>query len=370
MALSSYGDALMSGLLARLRPAPRKVGLLRASRLGDFVCATPAFRSLRRALPDAEIVLAALPAMAPLVARLPHLDRIIPFPGAPGIAEQLFDPAQMDRSYSLGQAEKFDLVIQMHGSGVFSNPIALGLGGRVTAGFVRPGEAPGGLDAGLPFPAGLHEVQKLLELCRFLGAESAGEKLEFPIWVEDAGAADELLAPAEPPLIGVHAGAEAVTKRWDPRRFARAAARLSTSLGGTVVLLGAEAGGTDDPLQSESAGAKVVDLRSRTSIPVLGAVISRLAVLLTNDSGPAHIAYATRTASVTIFGGTSPSEWGPGDRCRHRVLAHPVECRPCDFQTCPIGYECLRRITVEEVVQAAELALKSTRQDRKEYEQP
>jgi ADP-heptose:LPS heptosyltransferase len=355
----------MPGLLKRLRPAPRKVALLRASRLGDFVCATPAFRSLRRALPEAELTLAALPAMAPLVARLPHLDRILLFPGAPGIAEQLFDQRRLAEFYRRGQAERFDLVIQMHGSGVFSNPVALQLRGKVTAGFVRLGDGPGGLDAAFPFPTGRHEVRKLIELCRFLGAEPAGEELEFRCFAEDLQTAHQLLSPAGPPLIGVHAGAEAATKRWSPRRFARAAASLSGSSGGTVVLLGAEAGGTEDPLLSGLAGHPVIDLRSRTSIPVLGAVISQLAVLLTNDSGPAHIAYAVGTASVTMFGGTLPAEWGPADPGRHRVLVHPIDCRPCDVPACPIGDECLRKITVEEVVLAAHRALNAAEADRK-----
>jgi ADP-heptose:LPS heptosyltransferase len=358
MASSSCADAFMPGLLKRLRPAPRKVALLRASRLGDFVCATPAFRSLRRALPEAELTLAALPAMAPLVARLPHLDRILLFPGAPGIAEQLFDQRRLAEFYRRGQAERFDLVIQMHGSGVFSNPVALQLRGKVTAGFVRLGDGPGGLDAAFPFPTGRHEVRKLIELCRFLGAEPAGEELEFRCFAEDLQTAHQLLSPAGPPLIGVHAGAEAATKRWSPRRFARAAASLSGSSGGTVVLLGAEAGGTEDPLLSGLAGHPVIDLRSRTSIPVLGAVISQLAVLLTNDSGPAHIAYATLALPrLLCLAALYRQNGAPPTLAGIVYWSTPSTVVLAISRLALLVMNACRKITVEEVVLAAHRAL-------------
>jgi hypothetical protein len=80
-------DPTAPGLLTRLPDPPRKVALLRASRIGDFLCATPALRALRRALPEAEITMITLPLLRGLVERSPHLDRFVAFPGFPGIAE-------------------------------------------------------------------------------------------------------------------------------------------------------------------------------------------------------------------------------------------------------------------------------------------
>lgn len=80
-------DPFLPGLLFRLPETPRKIALVRASRIGDFVCATPAFRAIRNALPLAEISLIAMPFVAELVNRSPQIDRFIPFPGFLGMAE-------------------------------------------------------------------------------------------------------------------------------------------------------------------------------------------------------------------------------------------------------------------------------------------
>ena len=122
---SAFGDPLAPGLLARLPAPPRKVALLRASRIGDFLCATPAFRALRAALPGAQITMITLPLLQGLVARSPRLDRYVAFPGFPGIAEQFFDARRTLAFFAAMQAERFDLAIQMQGSGVYSNPFTL-----------------------------------------------------------------------------------------------------------------------------------------------------------------------------------------------------------------------------------------------------
>jgi ADP-heptose:LPS heptosyltransferase len=344
-------------LLSLLPEPPRTVALVRASRIGDFVCATPAFRALRVAVPGARITLIALPMIRALAERSPHLDRFEAFPGYPGIAEQRFDARRAARFFRKMQAERFDLAVQMHGSGVNSNPFTLMLGARATAGFVREGDPPGRLAAALPVPGGLHEVRRVLALMTFLGASSRGERTEFPLRPEDHAEAEALLAGAERPLIGLHPSAREATKRWAPGRFAAVGAALRRGHGGTVVVLG---GPEERPLVQEvarGAGPPCIGLAGRTSLPVLGGVIARLAVLVTNDSGPAHIAYALGTPTVTIFGGTDPAVWGPPPDTRHAVLAHEVPCRPCDHAVCPVGDLCLEGVTVRQVVEAAERVL-------------
>jgi ADP-heptose:LPS heptosyltransferase len=108
---------------------------------------------------------------------------------------------------------------------------------------------------------------------------------------------------------------------------------------------------------AREVGPPGLALAGRTSLPVLGAVIARLAVLITNDSGPAHIAYALGTPTVTVFGGTDPATWGPPPDDPHAVLAHPAPCRPCDHADCPVGDLCLDGVTVPQVIAAAERVL-------------
>lgn len=359
-------QAMTPGLLARLDSPPRKVVLLRASRIGDFVCATPALRALRAALPRAELTMISLPLLREVVERSPHLDRFVPFPGFPGIAEQLFEPRAAAQFFLAMQAERFDLAIQLQGSGANSNPFMLLLGARATAGFVRPGEGPGLLDAALPYPAEGHEVRRMLALTSFLGASSQSEHTEFPLWPRDHAEARRLLAGAPAPLIGLHPFARDATRRWPLERFVEVAHRLHVRHGGTLVLLG-------DTLDAEVAdqvqrvfGRAALSLVGCTSVPVLGAVLARLALLVTNDSGPAHIAYALGTPTVTIFGGADPAAYGPLHACPARILAHSVACRPrggVTCATCDVGLACLRGVTVPQVLAAANALLASGASD-------
>ena len=136
-------DPFRPGLLNELARPPEKIVILRASRIGDFINGSPAFRALRGAFPGAKIDLITLPMLEGLAQRLGCFDEIIPFPGYPGLAEQFFDPARALAFFQEMQAEQFDLAIQMQGSGVYSNPFTLMLGARRTAGFVRPGDPAG-----------------------------------------------------------------------------------------------------------------------------------------------------------------------------------------------------------------------------------
>ena len=116
-------------------------------------------------------------------------------------------------------------------------------------------------------------------------------------------------------------------------------------------------GGAEERPLAEAVARQVeegcLNLAGRTTLPVLGGVIARLAVLLTNDSGPAHLAYALGTPTVTVFGGTDPARWGPPLGRSHRVVSHPVKCQPCDHAACLVGSRCLEGVAMPQVVAAA-----------------
>jgi ADP-heptose:LPS heptosyltransferase len=353
---SMSSDPFSPGLLTRLSQPPRKVVLLRASRIGDFLCTIPAFRALQAALPEAEITIITLPMLRDLAVRSPYFNHFAPFPGFPGIAEQLFEARRTLDFLRQMQDEHFDLAIQLQGSGVHSNPFMLLLGARFTAGFVRQGDPAGRLDAALPVPEGEHEVRRMLALTTFLGASPCGEQTEFPLWPEDHAEAQTLLAGLPRPLIGLHTSARDATRRWPLERFARVGAVLGYQSAGAVVILCEEeerAMAEDVAGQIREAGGICVNLAGKTTLPVLGAVIARLAVFITNDTGPAHIAYALGVPTVTIAGGGNPDAYRPLVNGPFRFLAHDVPCRPCGYATCPIGAPCLEGVTVQHVLDAA-----------------
>jgi ADP-heptose:LPS heptosyltransferase len=345
---------MIPGLLQRLPEPPRRVAVLRASRIGDFINAYPAFQALRQSLPAAHLTLITLPMLVELARRNPAFDAIEEFPGFPGVAEQLFDARRATRFFRRMQSRRFDLAIQLQGSGVHSNPFVLLIGAKATAGFIRDGDWPGLLDAALPLPQVGHEAERVLALTTFLGIPPAEPVPQMDLWDADRVAAESILAGLPQPWIGIHTTARDLTRRWPLERFVAAAAHLQAHLGGTIVAIG-EAQDQETVEQAlADGGLNFANLCGQTSLPVSAAVIESLALLVTNDTGPAHLAYALGTPTVTIFGGADPLRYGTLRPEHARMIAHPISCRPCELHICPIGTPCLHTVSVDEVVAAAE----------------
>lgn len=347
-------DPFRPGLLHRLAEAPRKVAVLRASRIGDFLCATPALRSLRRALPHAEISLITLPLLRDIAVRLSYVDRFIPFPGFPGIAEQMFEPRRSLEFLRRMQEERFDLAIQMQGTGVHSNPFILLMAPRAAAGFLRAGDPPGLLDAALPLPQSGHEAERMLALPLFLGAPAEPLRIDFPLSRDDREAATRLLDGLERPLIGIHPVARDPARRWPLERFYEAGMEMRPRRGGTLVVIADGEHARETALLCERFGPPCLDLSAAVSLPVLGAVIERLSVLVTNDSGPAHIAYALGTPAVTLVGRGDAARYGPAEAGPFRLLT--VEGAP---DGCEPDCLCLDRISVEQALSAVDEVMKA-----------
>jgi len=351
--------AFQPGLLRRMDPPPEKIVILRASRIGDFLNAQPAFRAIKFATPNARVSLITVSSLMELAHRLPMVDEVFEFPGYPGLAEQLFNPVNTVEFFSLMQTKKFDLAIQLQGTGVHSNPFMLMLGARATAGFIRSDDPPGLLNAALPWPETGHEIDRVLSLPTFLGAGPASKQIIFPISTKEHHTARQWLAPLKRPLIGLHTNARDLTRRWSLVNFVHAARQLSGLTGGSIILLGEPGDGRAFLEETSTLSGSVVDLSGKTTITMLGAVLAELDLFITNDTGPAHIAYALNTPTLTIFGSGDPTRNGPMRPGPFRLLVHPVECRPCEYTHCPIGFACLNAISVENVVSQAVDILKN-----------
>src|SRR5579885_1366498 len=146
----------------------RRIAVVRALQLGDLLVSVPALRALRAGFPNAEITLIGLLWAAAFAERFTaYIDRFVAFPGWPGIAEADYEPQRTERFLAEQRAYGYDLVLQMHGSGGASNPFALALGGRATAGYYA-GEPPDGLTFAAPYPADEPEVLRNLGLARLV----------------------------------------------------------------------------------------------------------------------------------------------------------------------------------------------------------
>lgn len=344
-------------------PPRARIAVVRVLHLGDLLTAVPALHSLRAGYPDAEITLIGLPWAAALVERLPgYVDRFVPFGGYPGIVEAPYTAEKSTQFLAAQRAYGYDLVIQMHGSGGVSNPLALALEGKVTAGYFE-GVAPGGLTYAAPYPRRLSEIERQLGLTRMLGCPDRGLALEFAPTADDQRAADRLLVPmsdGDGMRVGLHVGAHAPSRRWPVDRFALVAAHLRRRWGCSFVITGGRDESEDtaklvDRLGHQGVPAPTVyDLTGKTSLGSLGAVLNRLDLLVSNDTGPAHLAEAVGTPTVRLFGPVDPARWAPLDRDRHRIVRRPVVCSPCGYTVCPIDHRCLEGVYPSAVSAAAD----------------
>ena len=351
---------------ASLANRSARIAIVRALRLGDLLCAVPAFRAIRRALPRAHITLVGLPLAREFVRRCRFLDDFAEFPGFPGIADQPVDPRRTLAFLTMMQQRKLHLAIQLHGSGVFSNPFTRLLGARRTVGFTRPDETDLGLDFSIPYPQKGREVDRLLALAHALGAPYAGDEIELTILPEDEAsllkrtALQRLFADGRP-LLGVHPGASVATRRWDPERFAAVADILSARHVAHVVILGTTAEHAMCEAVRREMRAPALNMAGKTSLGMVAALLERLHLFIGNDSGLAHLAVAVGTPAVVIFGAAQVETWEYRERNRYRALSVAVPCRPCALSQCPIGYKCLEGVTIEAVTAEAENLLNSGR---------
>ncbi len=329
-AMNASGSA---GLLRTLRP--RSIVVFRALQLGDMLCAVPALRALRRALPQARITLVGLPWASGFAARFGHyIDDFLSFPGAAGLPEQPPDRARWPGFIAAARAQRFDLSIQLHGDGRLTNALVAQLGARRQAGFTADfhGGAADGADHRLflHYPDAGAEPRRLLRLMALLGAPTDDERLEFPLQPGDAAEwqpypAVRELAPGS--YICLHAGARAAGRRWPPEHFAAVGDALAQQSGLAVVLTGS---GPEAELAQRVAAAMrtpAIAAAAPVSVGALAALLAHSRLLVGNDTGASHLAAALRVPSVIVFRNSEVDRWAPLDRERHRAVLDPHAVR-------------------------------------------
>jgi ADP-heptose:LPS heptosyltransferase len=305
----------------------RSIVAFRALQLGDLLCAIPAFRALRIAYPESRITLAGLPWAHTLVGRYMHyLDDFVAFPGTPELPEQRADVAALPGFFADMRARRFDLAVQLHGSGEHTNAIVAEFKAARTVGFRPNDRAASASRDFLDYPDEGHEIRRMLRLLEFVGVPAQGEELEFPLYDDDY---QELraLAPAhtlEPgSYVCLHPGSRDAAKRWPARHFAKIGEALHEA-GYRIVLTGS---GAERPLTTAIARAMrapSINCAAPVSIGALAALLNNARLLVTNDTGVSHVAAALRLPSVVIFTATDPARWAPLDANLHRVVHDPA----------------------------------------------
>jgi heptosyltransferase-2 len=221
------------------------------------------------------------------------------------------------------------------------------------------GQAPAGKRQ--IFPQSAHHTLHYLHIVAFLGANPIPVAPRLVVTEQEL--TDVRHKFCEPdgsrPIVGYNAGAEyGPAKRWPIERFIDAARRIHQKTGCTSWVFG----GTMDQLAARQmvgelskGGVPARSLAGETTLRELCAALRACDLVVTNDTGPMHVAVAVGTPVIVPFGSTSPELTGPAvaDLSHHVLLAGNAPCAPCFRRECPIDLRCLRDVTVEHVVSAA-----------------
>lgn len=316
--------------------------------------ATPALRALRVAQPQAEIVLMGAPQHQGLLRGLPHFDEFLPVVGRRArdiwrrsreIARRGFDWAVILPDSPRTALEAF-LARVPRRAGYARDPLRRPM---MTDRLSTP------LENGRRVPISM--IERYQRITRALGARDAGDRLDLFVHDEPRERVAKQLAESGTdgaPILLVTPGASfGVSKLWPPEHFATACDTIARRYGLLPVLLPA-------PNPSERAIARDVASRMHErhllvapgSLEDLKAIVERAALLITNDTGPRHVAVALGRPVITLMGPTDPRHTNHLLE-RQQVLFEDVPCRPCGRPTCAIDHRCLRRLSPERVVRAA-----------------
>ena len=340
--------------------APARILVRAPTWVGDVVMATPALRALKTAHPQAELVLEARPFMRELVDGLATVDAFLP--DASGDAGRGVR-AVLSRAARL-RSERFDWAVLLPDSArAAAAPFLARIPVRV--GYARDPLRRAMLTRSLEPPSvdgkrvPISMVERYLRLTRELGCPDRGEQLDLAI---DESARRHVRArleaaggPAAGDYVVVTPGANfGASKLWPAEHFATACDRLAREHGLCPVLAPGPGEEAIVAAIAERMQEKPVTLVDPvTGLAGLAALIDDARLLLTNDTGPRHIAVARGTPVVVVMGPTDPRHTAHLLE-RQRVLREDVDCSPCHLKVCPIDHRCMTRLSPERAVQAAE----------------
>ncbi len=323
--------------------------------IGDAVMSTPALAAIRETFPEADITLLANPMVGQLLEGHPAIDHVILF-DRKGRHHGLVGRMRLARQIAQGH---FELAIILPNS--FDSALIPWLA-RIPK---RLGKASDGRSLLLTGRyhenlAGVkqHEVYNYLRLLEYFEIRGSVTEPFLSTSTEEDQAASAFLAShgisSADILLGINAGASfGSAKRWYPERFAEAARYLSSLWGARVVLFG---GPDEKPLVAEIEGClngNCLNLAGKTTVRQLMSLIRRCNFMITNDSGPMHIAAAFKVPLVAVFGPTDHTGTAPFSE-KAVIVRQPTDCAPCKLRVCPADHRCMTAVSVEHIVQASE----------------
>jgi heptosyltransferase-2 len=369
-------------------PPPRRLLVRGVNWLGDAVMTTPAVLRLREKFPEAHIILLTPEKLVDLWKNHPAINETIPFapdesvfltgkklraakcdlalvlPNSPRSAletwlariPQRIGYARPWRNFFLTRAippRSTAVKMRKRSIGEIKQLTAENTTAKIPRSEIRPSA---------------HHIYEYLNLVAALSANPAPLAPQLVVTPDEVDAVKKKfgLEKISTPVLGLNPGAEyGPAKRWPVEKFIAAALEIQQRTNAAWILLG---GSGDGPLTAQiEAGIKnskspVYNLAGRTSLRELMSLLKLCRMLLTNDTGPMHVAAALGTPVVVPFGSTSPELTAPGlpGNPRHHLLKSAAPCSPCFLRECPIDFRCMAGISVDSVVEAVMQSLITT----------
>ena len=324
-----------------------RILVIKLRAIGDVLLSTPVVQNLHDHFPLAQIDFLTDKFAADVVIGNPWLSKVITFDrksdSSVGIIRQV-------------REKKYDLIIDL-----FSNPrsaIITGLSGaRFRAGFPFRWRKYAYNIIIPPRTGNIHNIDFNLDALRRLGIPVHHFQPYFPLADREKQFATEWFRGESldgKPVIGLNPSGGWYTKRWGFEHYARLGDLISQNYSASIILLWGP--GEEDDVRFIQKQMKMPGhVIPKTTLSQLGAFINRCAFIVSNDSGPMHIAASLGIPTLGIFGPTNPRQQGPyGDNHRW-VRNEELDCLECSLTACPIGNICMTRLEVERVLDAFNL---------------
>ncbi|MGE5223221.1 MAG: glycosyltransferase family 9 protein [Omnitrophica WOR_2 bacterium] len=330
--LNSDNEAEL-GLVNRRLPGIHKIAILTSDELADFIFMIPSLMALRKAYPQAEIVLLGSNWHCQFLTGRPGpINRIEIIPPGFGLTNstlmgQVGHLAEMDHFIQLMRAEEFDIALQMRADSHQANSFIQKIGAKITIGSKSPDAEP--LDLNLPYTFYQLGILHYLEIVSLIGAQAVSLEPAISLSEVDKREIARVLPESEQPVAVLAPASRDPRRRWPVEKFAAVGNILAWS-GAQVVLVGGE---EDSRLVDDTANqmsAPVINLCGALSLRGLAGLFDRTDVFVANESGILNLANAVGAATVGIYWCGSLLNAGPVTSARHRIaISWQMNCPVC-----------------------------------------
>jgi heptosyltransferase-2 len=326
--------------------------------VGDAIMTIPALRQLRRVFPDSEITLHTRSWAQGIFQDADFIDKILPFELEKSGFKTVFEQAKILRK------SKFDLAIVFPNS--FQSALIAKLGKTARQAGYATDKRSFLLSDALPVPIWKnerHEIFYYLNVVaeiekRFFGETKVWEnepQFDLTVSEERKTAARKILSnnavDLSKKIVAFAAGStNSRAKRWHAQSYAELNDKIQSATNANVILIGSPEETGVSLEVAEKSKIKPIILTGKTTLAEATAILSICDLLVSNDTGPAHISAALGTKTLVIFGPTNPKTTQPWNS---QIIYKNVECSPCMLRVCPIDHRCMTRISAEEVFQIA-----------------